>query len=110
MSTRVIVPLLQISLIIIGARSAAAYEPLSGEGLLALCSTQDAAAVGAQKPDQFAGFSDDCIAVIQDATRMMRALKDGGNCFADVPNAVADEDLARTALFNAMAAAYPCTR
>jgi hypothetical protein len=126
MSTRLIAALLLLLLVFFDARSAIADEPLSGQGLLALCSTPDATEASTQQPDQAAGFGDECLAVIRNAKRMMHALKDDGNCFADIPEAAADDDLARTAvqyftahpalmkraasyaLFNAMAAAYPC--
>lgn len=130
MSTRLIAALLLLLLVFFDARSAIADEPLSGQGLLALCSTPDAAPgateASTQQPDQAAGFGDECLAVIRNAKHMMHALKEDGNCFADIPEAAADDDLARTAvryftahpalmkraasyaLFNAMAAAYPC--
>lgn len=128
MSTRAIAAFLLLALVFFDARSAAAYEPLSGAGLLALCAAPDAADAGTQKSDQSAEFGEDCLAVIRDARGMMHDLQAGGNCFADIPDAARDEDLARIAvqyftahpalmkqaasysLFNAMAAAYPCPK
>lgn len=115
-----------LSLLVFGARSASGDDPLSGEGLLALCSMPGSTQQDAQGLAPAELFGDECLAVMRDGRQMMRAMKDSGNCFADIPVGAGEADLARAAvayftshpalmpkaasysLFKALAAHYPC--